>query len=583
VTTLDPSLDQLCSTRSGHSGSGPSCGDDGVPLCARAHLQHRALKRCAEFASQGANSTLVVAEVLEVTAVVLRAERVAVWLLSSDAARLNCLARYDRPSGSHSSGPSVRRQSGCPVFEAMDSSWPSAVRELQRRGPPEDPSQAGLYGPPGGALLCAPLRAGDRVLGVLVVEDPSGPRAWLADEELYVLAAAGQVSGALLVGSQRARQLVVEEAEQALHLALAASGTSTWSGFVRDRRVVWDPSIYDLVGGEPGAMPDNFPALLEMVHEEDRARLGERLSAVVEGDEDDLNLEVRMVGLDGVPRVLALRARLLRDASGQPLRLVGACHDLTARYAAQEEQRRLERSMYHSQKLESLGVLAGGIAHDFNNLLVGVLGNASHLLSQEDNPNAEVLEEILSAATQASMLCRQLLAYSGDGRFQVQPLDLSQVIEKTSALMRFSAGSLVRVEQQLAPDLPPVEGDATQLRQVAMNLLINASEAMERKGTIELRTQRREVSQDELDRCVIRADGIQPGRLVCLEVVDAGAGMSPETMARMFDPFFSTKFTGRGLGLAAVQGIVLGHQGALLVESEPGVGTRFQLFLPPLP
>ena len=246
------------------------------------------------------------------------------------------------------------------------------------------------------------------------------------------------------------------------------------------------------------------------------------------------------------------------------------------------ERRQLEAQVQHTQKLESLGVLAGGIAHDFNNLLGGILGNAELALGRldEDNPARPLLEEISRAAERSAELSNQMLAYSGKGKFVVQPFDLGEMVREMASLLQRAISKKAMLVFELAEDLPLVEGDVTQIRQVVMNLITNGSDALEDEpGTITLRTRAIEVAEGEL-----RTDDaglvLAPGDYVALEVTDTGCGMSEATRRRIFEPFFTTKFTGRGLGMSAVLGIVRGHRGAIEVTSEPGAGSMFRFMMP---
>lgn len=249
---------------------------------------------------------------------------------------------------------------------------------------------------------------------------------------------------------------------------------------------------------------------------------------------------------------------------------------------ARAERQDLEEKALQAQKLESLGVLAGGIAHDFNNLLTGILGNAS-LALREVSPSshlAELLREIELAGTRSAELTRQMLAYSGRGRFVIEPVDLSDLVEEMSNLLRAVIRKNAVIKLQLAPDLPDVLGDATQLRQVVMNLITNASDAVgERSGYIAVRTGLTYAEAAYL-RSTYIDDDLPSGDYVFLEVTDTGHGMDAATQARIFEPFFTTRFTGRGLGLAAVMGIVRSHRGALKLYSEVGHGTTFKVLLP---
>jgi PAS domain S-box-containing protein len=257
--------------------------------------------------------------------------------------------------------------------------------------------------------------------------------------------------------------------------------------------------------------------------------------------------------------------------------------DVTERRQAENERRRLDEQMQHAQKLESLGVLAGGIAHDFNNLLMGILGNADVARAKlpAEHPCRANLDGIVRASQRAADLCNQLLAYSGHGRFVTSTVHLADIVREMAHLLAVSVSKKARLEYRLAPGLPPVEVDATQIRQVVMNLITNASEALgDRSGEITLETGSCSCDREYLAHAVI-APQFPEGECVYIEVRDSGCGMSAETRRRIFDPFFTTKFTGRGLGLAAVLGIVSGHGGGLLVDSEPGRGTSFRVLLAP--
>ncbi len=252
------------------------------------------------------------------------------------------------------------------------------------------------------------------------------------------------------------------------------------------------------------------------------------------------------------------------------------------RSQADAERINFERKLLETQKLESLGVLAGGIAHDFNNLLTGILGNASlaSLELPDGSPIQDYLGQINQASLRAADLCKQMLAYSGRGRFVVQKLDINHLVEETTHLLQISISKQAVLRFNLGKGLPTIEADATQVRQVVMNLVINASEAIgEKSGVISLSTGLTRIDHAYLGG-TIAAPEIPEGEYVSLEISDNGTGMSPETQAKIFDPFFSTKFTGRGLGLAAVLGIMRGHKGALKVYSELGRGTTFKLLFP---
>jgi two-component system cell cycle sensor histidine kinase/response regulator CckA len=274
----------------------------------------------------------------------------------------------------------------------------------------------------------------------------------------------------------------------------------------------------------------------------------------------------------------------VHDSTGGIIGTVGLARDITERKHAEEQRRRLERRMQETQKLESLGVLAGGIAHDFNNLLVGVLANAELVLDglrrgEDRERSLERVTDIKNAAMHAAGLTNQMLAYSGRGRFDVRPISINEMIHGMGHLLVASISKKARVQYELDASLPAVQADVAQIRQVIMNLITNASDALEeRTGTIRVSTGTQVVSDS-----VHHLYGPTPlarGTYVYFEVADDGCGMTEEACERLFEPFFTTKFTGRGLGLSTVQGIVRGHGGGITLRSKPGEGTTIKVLLP---
>ncbi len=322
-------------------------------------------------------------------------------------------------------------------------------------------------------------------------------------------------------------------------------------------------------------------SLMEFVRPDDVRPLSEWLRAVTRGTPS--TLETRLLRTDGSVFPIELRGRAV-EAYGAPAALLVG-RDLTERVKAEEERKRLEAQMQRAQRLESLGVLAGGVAHDFNNLLVGILGNASLALMDipADAPERESIEQIEVSARRAAELTQQILVFAGRSRGVSTDVSLSELMHELGKLVEPAVSKKARVSYELTPDLPSVEGDPGQLRQVAMNLIINASDALEgRPGNIHVRTRLRELRVDHrMD--FMGGKRAPPGRYVELEVTDEGCGMEPETLNRIFEPFFTTKASGRGLGLASTLGIVHAHDGYISVRSKPGVGSTFTVLLPPDP
>jgi two-component system cell cycle sensor histidine kinase/response regulator CckA len=254
--------------------------------------------------------------------------------------------------------------------------------------------------------------------------------------------------------------------------------------------------------------------------------------------------------------------------------------EVTELVRAREAVASHEAQLLHVQKLESLGVLAGGIAHDFNNMLAAVQGSISlgALMVAAEHPVHAALNDALAAVRRAADLTRQLLAYSGKGHFQIQRMDLSTHVAELSHLLETTISKKVQLRLELQRDLPPIEADPAQIQQIIMNLVINAAEAIgEERGTVLVTTGVQDVDARYASG-LLAPEELPMGSYVFVEVHDSGAGMDEATKAKIFDPFFTTKFTGRGLGLAAVLGIVKAHRGAIKVYSSPGKGTTFKVY-----
>ncbi len=257
-------------------------------------------------------------------------------------------------------------------------------------------------------------------------------------------------------------------------------------------------------------------------------------------------------------------------------------YDITEQRRIQEEASRVQLRLLERAKLESLGVLAGGVAHDFNNLLTGIMGNASLALEfvETEHSARPLIQASIDGSERAAKLTNQLLAYSGKGKFVIEAVQLSKLAEEIAGLVQLSVPRHVRLEIERNPTLPLVEADVAQMQQVIMNLVINGAEAVtDPKGKVTVRAGTRFLDHDTIKRAFPLAE-LTPGDHVWLSIADTGHGMDQATLDQIFDPFFTTKFTGRGLGLAAVQGIVRSHRGVLQVESELGKGSVFTLYLP---
>jgi PAS domain S-box-containing protein len=369
------------------------------------------------------------------------------------------------------------------------------------------------------------------------------------------------------ITAQRKGQEALEASEKRLHASLKAAGSAAWEWNTETGEIICSKEFRELTGVRAHADYIDFESWMQSAHQDDRRQLeNELLSATKHGSE--CRLEHR-AWRDGEVRWLTLLGKM----SG-PGRMTGIVVDVTDRH-------RMEEKLRNAAKQESLGVLSGGIAHDFNNLLTTILGYASMLRSEviPDSAAADYARNIEISSERAAHLTRQILAYSGQGRFAVERIDLSahvrRCVSDLDGIHASKLGNRIRLRMNLEQGLPTIKADPRQVDQVVTSILTNSIEAIgDDPGCIQIKAKSRTISGSD------RTGDVPAGRYVVLEVSDNGPGMDEITKAKIFDPFFTTKFMGRGLGLAAVHGIVRGHGGAIHLESRPGEGTAFQIFWP---
>jgi PAS domain S-box-containing protein len=366
----------------------------------------------------------------------------------------------------------------------------------------------------------------------------------------------------------------LQKSRESLAKAQALAEIGNWEWELRTREVSWSDQMFRILGAEPAALPPSLKAVLERIHPEDRPAFGRSMRRLLAGREVP-PMEFRAVLADGSQRFFNSLLEVERGPDGGAVRLRGTIQDVT-------ERRNTEEAFRQSQKLESLGVLAGGIAHDFNNLLSAIGGNLelAQMNMRPEPDAAPFLLKIEKILKRASELTRQMLAYSGKGRLVVKKLSLNQVAEEMPHLLEVSISKRVALKYQFEPNLPLIEADGTQLQQVIMNLVTNASESIgDRDGAITLTTGMEYLGAPQ-EQVESHGWTLAPGLYVTLEVADTGCGMSPETRRRLFDPFFTTKFSGRGLGLSAMLGILKGHNAGIRIRSREGEGSTFKLYFP---
>ncbi len=272
----------------------------------------------------------------------------------------------------------------------------------------------------------------------------------------------------------------------------------------------------------------------------------------------------------------------LRDPEGKISACVHVARDVTERKKAEEERLQMEQKFQQTQRLESLGVLTGGIAHDFNNILTIILGYCHIIINGIDPVVDPILhvKQVEKAASRAADLCRQMLTYAGKNSLVKTLINMNQLVDENVKMLKSAIKRNINIELELKPDVPEIVGDNAQIQQVVMNLIINAAEAIgERGGIIRIRLEKKTVRNKAIEKDFF-GNRIRNGEYACLEVSDNGCGMSIDTQKRIFEPFYTTKFTGRGLGMSVLLGIINSHEGGLQLFSEPGKGSRFRLYFP---
>jgi PAS domain S-box-containing protein len=424
-------------------------------------------------------------------------------------------------------------------------------------------------------VLFAPLTVANEVVGLLGIANKPGD---FTDDDARIAAALGEMAAVALVNARHREDLLASE-----HRYRTLFESSDDAIFIMCETVIdcndkaltmFGCTREEIIGRRPC---DFSPPTLSDGRETQplaeaylkKALAGEPQlfqwkSMRSDGSLFDSEVQLKAITLDGQTCLLA------------------SVRDISERVEAQRQQRRFEARMQHTQKLESLGVLAGGIAHDFNNLLTSILGNSdlARLDAPEGSDLQRCIDEIQQGATRASELCNQLLAYSGKGRFVVSRVHMNEMIDELAHLLHTVISKKVNLQMDFQSDLPDVKGDASQLRQVMMNLITNASDALgDQPGTIQVTTRLIHATPADLSRSYFQSD-LPAGAYVSIQVRDTGCGMDKTTCSRIFDPFFTTKQSGRGLGLAAVLGIVRSHHGTIRIDSAEGQGTTFEVLLP---
>ena len=442
------------------------------------------------------------------------------------------------------------------------------------------------------SILCVPLSAKGKVIGVLEAINKEDGSRFTKDDELllgiFATQAAMAIENARLYSELNLNLRDLEEKQEVLQNSefkyrVVSELTTDFSFCLKKSpqgrfETEWVTSAFERITGRSENSFKNLEDWLNLVHPEDRVAMENKLSQLMDGSPS--RGDVRMITGSGRTIWLRLTCHSLPQEGGQEVeRLIGAAQEITDQVLAGQENERLERLLRQSQKMQALGTLTGGIAHDFNNILQTIGGSAQLISMSETNPeNRKYIAQIESASQRASDLVNRLLTFSRDMKPNLVCLDLNQELQQIVEILDRTIPKMIRLECHLDPDLHQVIGDSNQLHQLVLNLTSNAKDALPDGGLITIATQNIALDSPEPDS----PSGLPPGDYIRLTISDNGVGMDAETRERMFEPFFTTKPLGKGtgLGLSSVYGIVEGHNGRITCSSESGRGTSFRIDLP---
>ena len=416
------------------------------------------------------------------------------------------------------------------------------------------------------SLMCFPLRADRQTIGVLNLSHSESGFFTLECEKTLALVA--DRSARMLMTHLLCQRL--RESEEHYRLVSENAGDGILVFDASGRMLSANPAVEQITGTAAERYCCGEIDWKSRIHPEDRKEFLEHWSHVLDSNSLS-NVEYRYLDARGEVQYLEQRSSPLEDPSGRFVGIVCVIRNATMR-------KRAEEALRVASRMEATATLAGGIAHDFNNLMVAVLGNAELLRIQfADHPDElKKLDNIRTAAQRAGELAQQMLAFARGGKYKPAVINLNDVVREVLQLEEGSVPSGVRMKPNLDADVWNVKADSTQMSQVVLNLCLNAVEAIQGNGLITVAT-----SNLDVDECFADAhQGLHPGHHVCLSVEDTGNGMSPDTLSKVFEPFFTTKLRGRGLGLAAVYGIVKNHNGHISAHSEQSRGSVFKIYLP---
>jgi PAS domain S-box-containing protein len=509
------------------------------------------------------------AEITETTAQMLQVERVGIWLFSANQKDVTCYTQYDPEGRCHSHGTLCKVADYPVYFRALAEKLLIVANDILTH--PDLVEFAQDYATLGvSSLLDVATRIQNTLAGTITIEHMGRPRTWRPEEEAFASSVADMVSVALSAYERRQVAETLRKSEERYRNLFENANDLIYTLDLTGKITSVNQKIKEITGYAPEEMIGR--SVDEVLTPDNRNISNANLARKLAGEAEGTIYELEMIGKQGQTLALEINTRLI-DEQGEPSAILGIARDIS-------ERKHLEDQLRQAQKMEAIGRLAGVVAHDFNNLLIAILGYSQLILRRLEphNPFYREINEIEKAGQRAATLTNQLLAFSRRQAAQPQIVNLNHVVTEIGHMLRRIIGEDIELVTVLEPQLGCTKVDPGQIEQVIMNLAVNSRDAMPNGGRLIIETANSEFDEPYASR----HPATQSGHYVLLSVSDTGVGMDKETQSRIFEPFFTTKSEGKGtgLGLSTVYGIVKQSNGHIEVQSEPGRGATFQIFLP---